>query len=173
MSDPYEPYRALLAGKDVPIFADHPFPGRYRMKRGDRFLPVLINFDQASNLVADVDGILCDPVTVWTYCAKHPVDKAAYGFRKDKGHWPDEPEPVARSNMPTDPLQALLAEIEDKSAQADELLVKNPEIKTQLVCDLARNLQAQLLDLNKRADVLHDREAERQHDVHHVEESDR
>lgn len=158
MTDVYAPYRALLAGKDVPIIADEPYPGRYKMKRGDTWLPVAIGYDEFENLTALVDGKPANPLDIWTWCAKWPVSQDAYKFRKANGHWPDEPKPTIGHNMPSDPFEALLAEIEDKSAQADELLAKNPEIKTQLVCDLARNLQAQLLEFNRRADELHETE---------------
>jgi hypothetical protein len=128
------------------------------MKRSDAWLPVAIGYDEFENLTALVDGQKANPLDIWTWCAKHPVTQDAYKFRKANGHWPDEPKPVVRSNMPADPFEALLAEMGDKTAQADELLAKHPEIKTQQVCDLARNLQAQLLDINKRADAMHKEE---------------
>lgn len=156
MTDVYAPYRAMLAGREVPIIADEPYPGRYKMKRGDVWLPVAIGYDEFEKLTALVDGQCANPLEIWTWCAKWPVTQDAYKFRKANGHWPDEPKPVVRSNMPDDPLEALLAEMADKAAQAEELLSKNPEIKTQLACDLARNLQAQLLDINKRADSMHE-----------------
>lgn len=156
MSDIYQPYRDLLAGKDVPIHADQPYPGRYKMKRGGTFVPVAIGPDPSDGtLTALVDGVGIDPATIWTYCAKHPVTQDAYKFHKANGHWPDEPAPTARSNMPSDPFEALKAEVADKQAQADELLTKHATIKDQIVCDLFRNLQAQLLALNKRADGMH------------------
>lgn len=158
MSDVYQPYRDMLAGKDVPITSEHPYPGRYKVKRGDVWLPVAIGYDQFDNLTALVDGMQANPLDVWTWCAKHPVTQDAYKFRKANGYWPDEPKPVARSNMPADPFDALLAVVEDKSAQAEDLLTRNPEIKSQQVCDLFRNLQAQLLDLNKQADAMHETE---------------
>jgi hypothetical protein len=158
MTDIYAPYRAMLAGKEVPIIADEPYPGRYKMKRGDAWLPVAIGYDEFENLTALVDGKPANPLDIWTWCAKWPVTQDAYKFRKANGHWPDEPKPIARSNRPTDPFEALLADVQDKSSQAEDLLSKNPEIKTQVVCDLFRNLQAQLLDLNRTADAMHEGE---------------
>jgi hypothetical protein len=153
MTDVYAPYRAMLAGKDVPIIADEPYPGRYKMKRGNVWLPVAIGYDEFENLTALVDGDRANPLDIWTWCAKHPITQDAYKFRKANGHWQDEPKPVALSNMPSDPFEALLVEIEDKSAQAEELLTG--DVTSQQGCDLARNMQAQLLALNKRADALH------------------
>jgi hypothetical protein len=155
VTDVYAPYRALLAGKKVPIIADEPYPGRYKMKRGNVWLPVAIGFDEFGNLTALVDGKRVNPLDIWTWCAKWPVTQDAYKFRKANGHWPDEPKPMIGANMPSDPLEALLAEMEDKIAQAEDLLTKHPVIETQQVCDRARNLQAQLLSIIKRADEMH------------------
>lgn len=156
MTDIYQPYRDMLAGKDVPIHADRPYPGRYRMKRNGTFLPVAIGPDADGNILAQVDGKMMDAEAIWTHCAKSPVPQDAYKFRMTNGHWPDEPRPAAGHNMPADPFDALLAEIADKSDQATALLDQHPEIKAQQVCDLFRNMQAQLLALNKRADTLHE-----------------
>lgn len=150
MSDIYQPYRDMLAGLDVPIHADVPYPGRYKMKRGGAFVPVAIGPDAD---IALVDGQPTDPVAVWTYCAKYPVTQDAYKFRIANGHWPDEPRPAPLSNRPADPFAALLADIEDKTKQADQLLKR--EITTQTDCDLARNIQAGLLALKKSADAMH------------------
>lgn len=155
MTDIYQPYRDLLAGKDVPIHCDQPYPGRYRMKRGDVFVPVAIGPDDQGTILAAVDGEITDAEKVWTYCAKHPVPQDAYKFRIANGYWPDEPRPTIGHNMPSDPFDALLAEISDKSAQAQELLTGHAEIKSQQTCDLFRNMQAQLLALHKRADAMH------------------
>lgn len=158
MTDIYAPYRALLAGKEVPIHEDQPYPGRYKMKRNGVWLPVAIGPDGDGEIAAIVDGANADPLKIWTWCAKWPVTQDAYKFRMANGHWPDEPKQTYGSNRPTDPFEALLADVQDKSKQADELLTHHPEIKTQTVCDLFRNMQAQLLDLNKQADALHETE---------------
>jgi hypothetical protein len=161
MTDVYAPYRALLAGKDVPIHADQPYPGYYKVRSGrdGPWQPCAIWYPSGSDeLVCRVGSETRDPVATWTYAAKNPVAKDAARFAFENGYFPDEPKPTSPSNMPADPFEALLAEMTDKSAQADELLAKNPEIKSQQVCDLARNLQAQLLDINKRADAMHKEE---------------
>jgi hypothetical protein len=158
MTDVYQPYRDMLAGKPVPIHADRPYPGRYALQRNGNLLPVAIGPNKDGRLVALVDGAEADPEAIWISCAKRPVAQDAYKFRKDNGHWPDEPKPTRGSNMPSDPFDALRAEIDDKCAQADELLNKTPEIKSQEICNLFRNLQAQLLALNKRADGMHKEE---------------
>lgn len=155
MGDIYQNWRDRLAGKDVPTHADHPEPGRYKMRRGrdGEWLPVAIGPDGDGSIKAVVNGCEADPLEIWTWAAKNPVSQDAYKFRIANGHWPDEPKPAVRSNMPDDPLLALLAEITDKAAQAEEVI--KSEITNQTQCDLARNIQAQLLALNKRADAMH------------------
>lgn len=155
MADVYTPYRKLLAGEDVPIHADCPYPGRYALRRGDQLVPVAIGPDKDGSIGALVDGKPADAAAIWTSCAKRPITQDAYRFRMANGRWPEEPTTAPLSNMPSDPFEALKAEIDDKAAQAEELLTKTPEIKSQTTCDLFRNLQAQLLALNKRADGMH------------------
>ena len=159
MADAYQNWRDRLAGKDIAIVEDRPDPGRYKMRRhrDAPWLPVAIGF-AGSTLVALVDGVAEDPLKVWTWCAKHPVSKDAYDARMKNGHWPDEPKPVVLSNMPADPFEALKVEITDKLAQANALLVK--DVRTQIDCDLLRNIQAQLLALNKSADEMFEKEKE-------------
>lgn len=159
MSDIYQPYREMLAGKSVPIHAEHPYPGRYKLKRGEVWLPVAIG-QVNGEIAAIVDGKPANALEIWTYCAKHPVTQDAYKARMANGHWPDEPAPAARPNMPSDPFEALRAEVDDKCTQAAEWLDKTPSVADQTACDLARNMQAQLLALNKRADAMHKGEKE-------------
>lgn len=154
MTDIYAWWRQALLGNIGEIHADNPQAGRFKMKRGGIFVPVAIGPDEHGHVTALMDGASVDPATIWTFCSKHPVSQDDYKFRKANGHWPDEPAPLPKSNMPSDPLEALLQEIEDKSAQAEAYLIKNPEIKNQQVCDLFRNMQAQLLALKKRGDGL-------------------
>jgi hypothetical protein len=156
--DVYAPYRAMLLGHDVPIFADQPYPGRYKMKRGGAYVPVLINFDATGTLKASAGGKLADPHQIWTHCAKHPVTKDAFDTFNSTGHWPDMPAELPRSNMPSDPLEALKAEIADKEAQAEDLLASGAAEKNSNDANKARNIQAQLLDLNKRADAMFESE---------------
>lgn len=140
-----------------PISDGVPVAGFYKIKKhkGGPFLPVALWMNQGE-WVCRVGPAMADPFETWLFCAKNPVDTAAAKFAFETGRWPDEPEEPARSNLPDDPFEALKAEIEDKLAQAEDYLTKNPEIKSQETCNLFRNLQAQLLALNKRADGLHE-----------------
>lgn len=154
MSDIYAWWREAIKGALDPIHVDRPQAGRFRLKRHGRLLPVAIGPNANGELTALVDGKHEDVGIVWTYCANCPVTQEDYKFRMANGHWPNEPAPSQRSNMPSDPLEALLAEIEDKSAAGERLLVDHAEIKNQVTCDLARNIQAELLALIKRGDAM-------------------
>lgn len=136
------------------IDANTPEPGYYKLrwKAGTPWLPCAIWRKEDGELVARVGPDMKDPHAIWTWAAGNPVAKLDAKFAFENGRWPDEPEAIHRSNMPSDPLEALLAEIEDKSAQADAYLAGNPEIKTQAMCNLFRNMQAEIIALHKRAD---------------------
>lgn len=157
MTDVFQNWRDRLAGKDVPIHANHPQPGYYKIRdgRGGPWKPCAIWY-RDNELVCRVGNETRDPLVTWSFAAGYPIAKDVAKFAFENGHFQDEPAPTVRSNMPADPFEALLAEIEDKSAQAEELLAK--DVKSQTECDLFRNVQAQLLALNKRADTMHKEE---------------
>lgn len=157
MSDVYQNWRDRLAGKDVPTHSDRADPGYYKVRAGrdGAWQPCAIWY-RGDELVCRVGSEARDPLATWTYAVKNPIAKDVAKFAFDKGYFPDEPKPIARSNMPSDPFESLLAEIEDKTAQAEELL--KHDITDQQACDLRRNMHAQLLALNKSADAMHKEE---------------
>lgn len=146
------------------IHADHPKAGWYRYrKHKDAPWEACAIFPKNGNLVAIVgmgkQRRPEDPVRIWTYVADKPVTKEAAKHAFDMGFWPDEPDPSAvRSNLPEDPYERLKALIEDKTQQAQDWINKRPTILQQADCDLARNMQAGLLELNKQADALFKKE---------------
>ena len=151
-------WQAALAGKEPDVIETQPQCGYYRLRltRAAPWLPVVI-WHKAGKLTARVAGTeiaasdeTCD---TWMRCAKHPVGKEAAMHAFKHGAWPDMPSEAPKSNMPSDPFEALLAEINDKQAQAEALLAKG-EAKTKIESNLGRNLQKQLLDLHKRADAM-------------------
>ena len=71
------------------------------------------------------------------------------------GHWPDDVAQSPRSNMPSDPFEALKLEVHDKLEQALNWLKTAPKVPTETDANMARNMQAALLQLNKRADAMH------------------
>lgn len=154
MSDEFDWWRAAVAGNVGPISDGVPESGYYKTRdvKDGPWLPVAI-WIKGDKQVCRVAGEMRDPARVWTFCAKHPVAKEAAKHAFEHGRWPDDPEPIAaRPNMPSDPFEALKAEIEDRVAQADAWLKAHPKIASQTDCDLARNMQAQLLKLAKTAD---------------------
>ena len=57
--------------------------------------------------------------------------------------------------MPSDPFEALKLEVQDKLEQAQNWLKTAPKVPTETDANMARNMQAALLQLNKRADAMH------------------
>jgi hypothetical protein len=146
MTDAFQPYRDMLAGKEVPIHADQPYPGRYKMKRGNRFVAVLINHDSDGNIKARVGSEIVDALPIWTYCAKHPITKADYDAFNESGRFPGEIDIGHNSGD-----LSLAEEINDAAARANEWL-GSKAIVTKVDADTAANMRARLLDLSKKAD---------------------
>ena len=57
--------------------------------------------------------------------------------------------------MPSDPFEALKLEVQDKLEQAQNWLNAAPRTPSETDANMARNMQAALLQLNKRADAMH------------------
>jgi hypothetical protein len=151
-----------LKGNVGPIHADLPQCGRYKMRRGRNgaWQPVAIYADADGVLHAVVGAASANPHEIWTYCAERPIDQETYKQAIKLGRFADDPAPLEqRSNMPADPFAAMAAEIEDRCAQAEQWLAAHANITTQTDSNLARNMQAQILALGKKADA--DREAEK------------
>lgn len=148
-------WRSAVAGKLLPIKESEPRPGFYKHRSGD---PVAFWFDKS-------DGSLrCkragktvpghgDQMSLWVSVAKSAVPHEAWKFAEANGRWESEPEasPVL-SNLPADPFEALRAELADKMASAEKWLREHPEAKNKTECDYAKNLQSELLALEKKAD---------------------
>lgn len=145
MTDAFQPYRDMLAGKEVPIHADQPYPGRYKMKRGNRFVAVLINHDSDGDLKARVGSEIVDATSVWTYCAKHPIAKADFDAFNENGIFPGE---IGHNSGDL----SLVEEIADAAKQATEWLEKS-KIDGKVAADTAANMRARLLDLGKKAEA--------------------
>lgn len=159
--DEFQFWRDAIAGKDVTIHADAPQSGYYKMRFGKdaAYAPVAI-WTVDGRQVCRVASETRDPHQVWTYCAGNPVTKDAAKHCFETGTWPDMPTDLPASNMPSDPLEALKAEIADKEAQAEALLASGAAEKVETAANRARNIQAKLLDLKKRADTMFEEEKE-------------
>lgn len=138
------------------IHEDQPRPGFYKLRydRNGKWQPVAIWLNDGK-LVCRVGKDMAEPERVWTWCAGNKVTPAAAKFAFDHGHFPDEPPPAGHNAPPSDdPFEALKAELQTKQDQAVVWINARPEIKSQADCDYARNAQAELLALVKRADTM-------------------
>lgn len=155
-ADQWSWWRAALAGTIGDVLEDEPQSGFYRAKNGE---PVAFWRDREGSLYCHVgDGVAPEGPQVpewWMRVAKRPVTKADYDARRKTGRWPDMPEDRVLTNLPSDPYAALKAEVDDKIAQAVDFLEREVSPITKTKSDMARNIQAQLLDLVKRATVMH------------------
>jgi hypothetical protein len=111
---------------------------------------------------------LLDLFDRWLFVEPATKDEAA--FWRANGRWPSDPPPLPqrhvmqdgelKPNVPADPFEALKAEAEDRLDQVKEWLNANAPIGDQVASDTARNMQAALLDLGKRADTMFEAEKE-------------
>jgi hypothetical protein len=91
-----------------------------------------------------------------------PVTKDDATHWREHGRWPGDAPPLAGAlppkthNQPTDPYALILGEAHERIAQAKARL--GLPIADQTACDMARNLQAELLALEKRADGMYETE---------------
>ena len=87
----FDYWNSALAGKPLPISADHPQPGFYRMRRkkGGPYKPVAI-WERGGELVMKCGEEMLDPVTNWTYCADKPVTKEDAKVAFETGSWPGD-----------------------------------------------------------------------------------
>lgn len=93
----------------------------------------------------------------WLFAEPATKDEAAHW--RQHGRWPSDPPPIARThNLPSDPFAALKLEVDDRIEQVQQWLTVHSPIGDQVNCDMARNMQAELLDLTKRADKMHETE---------------
>ncbi len=159
----YQFWRQALRGVKNAVHEGFPQCGFYklRFKRDGQYLPIAFWRNPAGEIVCGFQGKLVDAVEHWTWAAKNPVEETTYRFAVESGRWPDEPEPTATPmghNLPEDPFESLKLRIDDKLEQAEIFLAKAPKAPSENDANLARNVQAQLLALNKEADALFETE---------------
>ena len=176
-----------LNGAPAPaIHADSPQSGKYWMrekKNGPRIaVAIWLAWDNGKKTYtqrcAILDGAAKDPETGkpraigkhpdahWTWCADHPVTQAEFSHYANHGHWPDEvapqtaPDPANGSNnLPTDPFEALKAELDGTIEYAQDFLKSaGPRLKDKTQCNRATNIRDLLRGLNKRANALFEEE---------------
>ena len=153
----YAFWRAALRGGKQPVHESNPQCGFYkrRLVKDGEWLPIAFWRNKDDQIVCCFEGKLVDPLEHWTFAAKYPVSEASYRHYIRNGHWPDDVAQSPRSNMPSDPFEALKLEVQDKLEQAQNWLKTAPKAPTETDANMARNMQAALLQLNKRADAMH------------------
>jgi len=156
LNDQWAWWRAAFAGKLGPMREDRPESGFYRTKDGAPVAFWLKDGEQFCLRDGERVASHGDILSLWVSVAKKPVSKELYDARRKDGRWPDQPEaPAQRGNMPADPFEALKSEFDDKLASAEAWLKAHPQAKDQTESDYARNLQAELLKIEKVADGMH------------------
>jgi hypothetical protein len=153
----YEFWRVALRGGKQAVYESKPQCGFYkrRLAKDGPWLAIAFWRNKDDQIVCCFEGKLVDPLEHWTFTAKYPVSEASYRHYIRNGHWPDDVAPSLPSNMPSDPFEALKLEVEDKLEQAQNWLKTAPKAPTETDANIARNMQAALLQLNKRADAMH------------------
>jgi hypothetical protein len=142
----YEFWRVALRGGKQPVFESMPQCGFYkrRLIKDGEWLPIAFWRNKDDQIVCCFEGKLVDPLEHWTFAAKHPVNEASYRHYIRNGRWPDDVAQSPRSNMPSDPFEALKLEVQDKLEQAQNWLKTAPKAPTETDANMARNMQAAL-----------------------------
>lgn len=171
--DQFAWWRQAIAGTIGDVREDDPQPGFYRVavskdQNGTKtFHPIAFWYDKnTGHLRCLYDGKevadLGKQSRIWIACAKTPVPKASYDTKRKTGVWPDDvaaedEAPRAPRNLPDDPFLALEMEINDLVEQSEKWLATTV-IDEKVKADKARNWQAMLQALKKRADEMRDAE---------------
>ena len=163
MTDQFETYRDLLAGKNVAIDVNNPIPGYYRVRsaRNGPWRPVAIWRTEDNRLVCRVAGEMKDPVQVWQWCAKNPMPKEEVAHAFKNGTWPgdlenagiperiDGPAEIGDNSGDITAKQELLDIIEQAEAWA--LQNKRDDEIDKTTADRAANLDDKVMKLEKAA----------------------
>lgn len=170
MADQWAWYKAALAGKAPPTHDGHVESGFFwtkASKAGGR-LPIGIWRDNdkfvcrvgAASSVREISET--ETAAKWPFICGNPVPRDDYIAAYKAGVWPDgtptaAPATIAaaKSNRSDDPFERLQEDVADKLASAEAWLKSHPTAGTKTEADMARNLQAELLALNKQADAMH------------------
>jgi hypothetical protein len=128
MTDRYVFWRDSLAGKKPPIINETPNCGFYRMKRGDRWVPVAVwplggtalvdtgfGFKFGSEVVGEHMG-----TEQWPWYAAHPITEEVYRAVCERGeNWPDaDPIVAAMTNGATKSAQPATQTVPDATKPA-------------------------------------------------------
>lgn len=145
-------------GAKLPVHENDPQPGFYRMRAKDEgadMVPVAI-WEGAAGIVAKVGSAMAQHVdAIWTFCCRYPVSEQDYRDAIDGKGWKDTPPEAERGmgdNLPDDPFEALVIEVNGEAETAKELLKK--PVTTQDQADKIANFSKRVSALGKKADEL-------------------
>jgi hypothetical protein len=154
-----------IGSDELPVSADRPQPGFYRMRRGIRApWECVAIFERDNAIVALVDGNEVPPNSVWHWCCTNPITEDAYHHARETGQWGDLDDTIlvlqAKDALPdrfkpSAPHQRLKQQI-DLAVGAAAIYSGNLDEVSSLK---AQSLRAKLLELAGTADKL--REAEK------------
>ncbi len=140
----YQFWRAALRGEKQLVQETNPQCGFYkrRLAKDGPWLPIAFWRDKDDRVVCCFEGKPVDPLVHWTFVAKFPVSETSYRHYIRNGSWPEDgPQAPPRSNMPSDPFEALRLEVEDKLEQAQTWLKIAPKAPTETDANIARNIR--------------------------------
>lgn len=166
MTDQFDGWRKLLKGEPVTIIDDVVLSGFYftNAARSGGRVPVAIWRDGNGDLIARSGSktshkYLANDVIHerWPFIVGNPVSRADYMHAFETDAWPDgTPTTAPRDdNLSGDPLADLLAMARDRIETATAFLKGGPA-RDKTRADMARNIQAGLLAIKKKADALHE-----------------
>lgn len=149
-----------IGSKELPVHENEPQPGFYRMrgKGGSNFdmIPVAI-WEAGGSIIVKAGKTICDdPENIWSFCCRYPVSEEDYHDAMAGKMWPDSPpendRAVAGNNLPDDPFEALVMEMQGEAEIAAELLAKPVDNKD--TADKVANFSKRVAALGKKADEL-------------------
>lgn len=150
MSDHYQHWRDAVAGKPVEIKTDFPQLGYYKARKGKGgpWTPVAI-WLKDGEMVARFGPDRVDPLSIWTYAAKHPIaqDVAKEAFAT--GKFPGDIEEPSVGHNSGD--LSLLDQLRDYISTASAWL-KGREVKSQVEADQCQNYRTEVLRLKGLVD---------------------
>lgn len=127
---------------------------RRRAHKDGPWQTVAIWFDAKGKRYCLVDGKVTEAESVWTFACRNPISEATYHAVRGGQEWPGEPAPAAaRSNLPTDPFEALKAEFESDKEIAEAFL--KTTITTKERADKAASWTKRLSAIATKAISLH------------------
>lgn len=163
-ADPFEWYRAALAGQVHELNLGHAPCGFFRLRRRDGSLDPVAVWPEADGTrwakvgrsgepqsLAEGEAEFCDRVIA--FCWRAPIPEDVYfAVVENDAPWPDMPPERSAdyANMPSDPLEALTVELEGERAEAEAWLDGAP-IADQASADRAANWALRFADMEKRA----------------------